>query len=257
MSNQNQNTDNITSTLIRTPPPGVITFPPPHPPIPPPPPSTNSTRTEISFFRRRLNRSNSTGGSRITTRDLSKHSKEFYTRQCVFAALQTQLYKTELNQERAKLEITLEYIKNLESEVKSVYDRDINIVNNETNVIKKNSDLKAEIILLKANNLYLETKYNNVQKKLELCKTKIEDSTLLFTEFQNVLRERDKELKEIQEKNRCVICLNSDSNILYKTCNHCCVCETCSRGLIENDDMKCPICRLAFTLGDCIKIYFS
>ena len=122
---------------------------------------------------------------------------------------------------------------------------------------KKNSDLKSEIIILKAKNVYLQKKHKNLLNQLNFQERKMEETTLLFQTFQGVLKDRDKELKEIQEKKRCTVCLNNPSNIVFMKCKHCCICGDCHRTMVENDNMKCPICRESFILNECICIYFS
>lgn len=265
MSNAStENNDENDETLITTAPPGIVTFPPPHPALPPPSlistdlvPASNSTSLQSNRYRRRLNRSNSTGGTRITNSNLAKHSKEFYTRQCVFSALQTQLCKSELSQALSKLEMTQEYIDGLQKDIQSTFDKLEQIVSSETKLLKKNSDLKSEIIILKAKNVYLQKKHKNLLNQLNFQERKMEETTLLFQTFQGVLKDRDKELKEIQEKKRCTVCLNNPSNIVFMKCKHCCICGDCHRTMVENDNMKCPICRESFILNECICIYFS
>lgn len=41
----------------------------------------------------------------------------------------------------------------------------------------------------------------------------------------------------------CVVCMERDSTVLFKPCNHMCCCEQCSRD-IQSLELSCPICRV-------------
>lgn len=78
-----------------------------------------------------------------------------------------------------------------------------------------------------------------------------------FFKIHNLKKENDvlkKSIETINESKLCIICFENERDILFKPCNHFCICKNCNEILIKfsnsnknnndkNNSCKCPICR--------------
>jgi hypothetical protein len=64
-----------------------------------------------------------------------------------------------------------------------------------------------------------------------------------------ICRKMNAEIQKIQEsqsEKKCYVCVTNDANIMYSTCAHKCVCESC----FEKIDKKCSDPKLAIKLSE-------
>lgn len=78
-----------------------------------------------------------------------------------------------------------------------------------------------------------------------------------FFKIHNLKKENiilKKSIETINESKLCIICFENERDILFKPCNHFCICKKCNKTLInfsdknnndknKNNSCKCPICR--------------
>jgi hypothetical protein len=54
---------------------------------------------------------------------------------------------------------------------------------------------------------------------------------------------KKREIESLKDKNMCVICLDSEKQVLVEPCNHLCLCCPCAETLQPLKTKTCPICR--------------
>jgi hypothetical protein len=70
----------------------------------------------------------------------------------------------------------------------------------------------------------------------------VEDANLLISDSMN--SKYIPLIKNVYQSEDCVVCLENNTNILFYSCGHSCVCDKCSPGLD-----KCPLCRSRITIA--------
>lgn len=70
----------------------------------------------------------------------------------------------------------------------------------------------------------------------------------LYTEKMNMIRQK------ASNSLQCVICLTNPRDTIMDPCMHLCICQDCSKHLMEKRMRKCPICRKSVVMK---KIYIS
>ena len=84
-----------------------------------------------------------------------------------------------------------------------------------------------------------KTKQISLKKFTENIKLKVNQVSSSYFKFSNTFNEKNKEEKKIE---KCIICFDTNSEILIKPCGHSGICKNCiTESLKENP--KCPVCR--------------
>ena len=111
-------------------------------------------------------------------------------------------------------------------------------------------ELNPKIVKLKKKlNLLNDLNLDNIDKlneeELNEFETKFQEKYQnLQVEYQNGMK-MIKETRErlMDDKLRCIICLNNQKNIVIKGCNHFDICDKCENDLPQK---KCPRCQAPF-----------
>ena len=45
------------------------------------------------------------------------------------------------------------------------------------------------------------------------------------------------------DERQCSVCSDRLRCVVFTSCGHCCLCEECTRQLVQRDGAKCPLCR--------------
>ncbi|TNJ30529.1 Ankyrin repeat protein 2 [Giardia muris] len=122
----------------------------------------------------------------------------------------------------------------------------------------QNHGLKQKILELELRNAHLvnqladhdvcNDKISFLQEQVDSLHDLIND----LMEYNLKLKEDCEHVKAINlrdETTICVVCLTTPKSILFRPCNHCCVCDNCAQRIRE----ECPLCR--GLIQDTLKIF--
>tara|TARA_Y100000741_G_scaffold349348_1_gene318373 strand:+ start:1781 stop:2782 length:1002 start_codon:yes stop_codon:yes gene_type:complete len=95
--------------------------------------------------------------------------------------------------------------------------------------------------------LDLEKCLNNQNKEINDFKYIIKFQENQILTYNNVVKNLEKEKKNIEETFLCKVCFNNIPNILLKPCLHVAICDSCEETIRNHvSNKKCPICRKAY-----------
>ncbi len=120
-------------------------------------------------------------------------------------------------------------IKKLKEENEYLVDKNIDITNHILNY-RENLDLKVKKYDMYVKKLKRENSNNNTE--LNKSKTIINDLKVELEELKSHIYKSD-------DDTSCIICFENKRNVLFKPCNHICICDTCSG---NTDFEKCILC---------------
>ena len=99
--------------------------------------------------------------------------------------------------------------------------------------MKKIEDLNEKINLLEI------TEQDNI--------TIIKQQEDQIMEYNNRIKNIEKDKKQLEEQMNCKICFRRASNIVLHPCNHYAICEDCEISIRNSvQGKKCPICRKGY-----------
>ncbi len=80
-----------------------------------------------------------------------------------------------------------------------------------------------------------------------------------FSELETILAEARQQGQtssaHTAQRGQCVVCMDSDSDMVMKPCNHLCMCANCWITYKRDTDIKCPMCREKLNMNDIEKIF--
>ena len=96
--------------------------------------------------------------------------------------------------------------------------------------------------------VYTKNAISKIRQEAQAEKLKLEK------EFEKRLIQPQPSAPELEMATLCSVCLDHPREILFRPCNHFCVCKKC-RDILKTGNNKCPICMRKISSD--LKVYFS
>ena len=111
----------------------------------------------------------------------------------------------ELIKENKKIKIQIKQMKDNNNNDSNVNNELMNIMEQNTQLIKEKNDLEKELSLLKDNNILITEENNNYKKENDSLNNKINKISEENNKLKKIIKEKDKEIKDIKEINTALI----------------------------------------------------
>lgn len=96
----------------------------------------------------------------------------------------------------------------------------------------------------------VRNKYKELWVKHRVCKIKLE---MQEARIKRMVKETS-DLQRLSDDQNCILCLEERRCMVYTTCGHFNICETCHIKLLDIFDFRCPLCR---TEGNVIRVHYN
>jgi len=146
-----------------------------------------------------------------------------------------------LDEQKAEISVLKLREARLKEEATRQNTRVISLVERLNRITEENGALRRE---QKASRAY--------KRKLEQTNEIVARQRLINQVNQNRLNIKQEKINEVEEKLKCVICLDKEKNSMLQPCGHVCVCSLCGDTSVLQ---TCPICRV--TVSSVTRAYVS
>ena len=122
-------------------------------------------------------------------------------------------------------------------------------INNQEYFIEYDNDIEIHRLEFSEKKILdLELKITNLENTDKNNVLIIKQQETQIIEYNNKIKNIEKEKKLLEEQFNCKVCYRELPNIVLQPCNHCAICESCELNIRNSQQgRRCPMCRKPYT----------